>query len=114
VTDGDAAGKKYSAAVMTQLGNDQQRHRLTELPDRDIEHYLYNNGFEPFFKDMLKIPMDHPIPAKKVVTRVLKKYAKPDLALAIVSHCEQKGMECIPVLLRWTLKRVVTMANGNT
>lgn len=114
VTDGDAAGKKYAAAVMTQLGNDQQRHRLTELPDRDIEHYLYNNGFEPFFKDMLKIPMDHPIPAKKVVTRVLKKYAKPDLALAIVSHCEQKGMECIPVLLRWTLKRVVTMANGNT
>ena len=37
-----------------------------------------------------------------------------DLALAIVAHCEEKGMECIPVLLRWTLKRVVTMANGNT
>lgn len=114
VTDGDAAGKKYAAAVKTQLDNDQQRHRLTELPDRDIEHYLYNNGFEPFFKNMLKIPLEHPIPAKKVVTRVLKKYAKPDLALAIVSHCETQGNDCIPILLRWTLKRVVTMANGNT
>ncbi|MCG9595665.1 ATP-dependent endonuclease [Vibrio sp. Isolate25] len=114
VTDGDAAGKKYAAAVRAQLGNDQERHRLTELPDRDIEHYLYNNGFEPFFKGMVRIPLDHPIPAKKVVTRVLKKFAKPDLALAIVSHCESQGMECIPLLLRWTLKRVVTMANGNT
>ncbi|UPQ89883.1 ATP-dependent endonuclease [Vibrio sinaloensis] len=114
VTDGDAAGKKYATTVRNQLGHDQERHRLTELPDRDIEHFLYNNGFEPFFKGMLKIPLDHPIPAKKVVTRVLKKFAKPDLALAIVSHCELKGIEGIPILLRWTLKRVVTMANGNT
>ncbi|MGD8110273.1 DUF2813 domain-containing protein [Vibrio sp. TRT 21S02] len=114
VTDGDAAGKKYATAVRAQLEHDQERHRLTELPDRDIEHFLYNNGFEFFFKDMIKIPHDHPIPAKKVVTRVLKKFAKPDLALAIVSHCEDKGMECIPLLLRWTLKRCVTMANGNT
>ncbi|GAB2650312.1 ATP-dependent endonuclease [Vibrio panuliri] len=114
VTDGDPAGKKYAATVRARLGHDQERHRLTELPDKDIEHYLYNNGFEPFFRDMVKIPLDHPIPAKKVVNKVLKKFAKPDLALAIVSHCEDKGTECIPLLLRWTLKRVVTMANGNT
>ncbi len=114
VTDGDPAGKKYATAVRGQLEHDKERHRLTELPDRDIEHFLYNNGFESFFKDMVKIPLDHPIPAKKVVARVLKKFAKPDLALAIVSHCEAKGTDCIPILLRWTLKRVVTMANGNT
>jgi putative ATP-dependent endonuclease of OLD family len=114
VTDGDSAGKKYAAAARAQLGHDQTRHRLTELPDRDIEHFLYAHGFEIFFKDMAKIPHDHPIPAKKVVTRVLKKYAKPDLALAIVSYCEQKGMTHIPVLLRWTIKRIVTMAKGNT
>ncbi|PHX06057.1 hypothetical protein VSPL_25180 [Vibrio splendidus] len=72
------------------------------------------NGFENFFRDMVKIPYDHPIPAKKVVAKVLKKHAKPDLALAIVSHCENQGQDCIPLLLRWTLKRVITMANGNT
>ncbi|BBL90567.1 ATP-dependent endonuclease [Vibrio rotiferianus] len=114
VTDGDPAGKKYANTVRAHLEHDQERHRLTELPDRDIEHFLYNNGFEIFFKDIIKVPHEHPIPAKKVVNRVLKKHAKPDLALAIVAHCEEKGMECIPVLLRWTLKRVVTMANGNT
>ncbi len=114
VTDGDAAGKKYAVAVKNQLENDQERHRLTELPDKDIEHYLYANGFEPFFKQMIKVPLDHPIPPKKVVARVLKKFAKPDLALAIVHYCEEQGPECIPLLIRWTLKRVVTMANGNT
>ncbi len=113
VTDGDPAGKKYAATVMNMLGKDQPRHRLTELPDRDIEHFLYANGFEAFFKDMVKIPHEHPIPAKKVVSRVLKKHAKPDLALAIVSHCDKNGIDSIPVLLRWTLKRVITMANGN-
>ncbi|OEF10611.1 ATP-dependent endonuclease [Vibrio genomosp. F10] len=114
VTDGDPAGKKYSATARGQLGRDQERHRLTELPDRDIEHYLYANGFEHFFRDMIRIPYDHPIPAKKVVARVLKKHAKPDLALAIVSYCEEQGVDFIPVLIRWTLKRVITMANGNT
>lgn len=114
VTDGDAAGKKYATAVRSLLDNDLEKHRLTELPDKDIEHYLYANGFELFFKDMLKIPHDHPIPAKKVISRVLKKHAKPDVALAIVSQCEHRGSECIPLLIRWTLKRVIIMANGNT
>lgn len=114
VTDGDQAGKKYAATVKTLLDEEQERHRLTELPERDIEHYLYLNGFEVFFRDMVKIPLDHPISAKKVVHKVLNKKAKPDLALAIVGHCEEKGAAGIPLLLRWTLKRVVTMANGNT
>ncbi|AUI88062.1 ATP-dependent endonuclease [Vibrio azureus] len=114
VTDGDPAGKKYAHTVRVHLEHENDRHRLTELPDQDIEHFLYNNGFDLFFKDLIKIPHSHPIPAKKVVSRVLKKQAKPDLALAIVSFCEEKGTECIPLLLRWTLKRVVSMANGNT
>ncbi len=114
VTDGDAAGKKYAHSVRAQLDSDQERHRLTELPERDIEHFLYANGFEKFFKELIKVPYDHPIPPKKVIARALKKYAKPDLALAIVSYCEEQGVEFIPLLLRWTLKRVITMANGNT
>ncbi|MDP2572323.1 ATP-dependent endonuclease [Vibrio penaeicida] len=113
VTDGDAAGKKYSASVRSLLNHEQERHRLTELPDRDIEHFLYANGFEPFFRSLVKIPMDHQIPAKKVIARALKKYAKPDLALAIVSYCEDNGTDKVPLLIRWTLKRVVSLANGN-
>ncbi|PMH41401.1 ATP-dependent endonuclease [Vibrio sp. 10N.286.49.B3] len=114
VTDGDMAGKKYAQTAKNQLYGDQEKHRLTELPSKDVELYLYTHGFERFFRDLVSIPYDQPIPAKKVIIRVLKKYAKPDLALAIMNHCQQEGNESIPLLLRWTLKRVITMANGNT
>ncbi|SHO58179.1 DUF2813 domain-containing protein [Vibrio quintilis] len=114
ITDGDSAGKKYAMTVRKQLSHDLESHRLTSLPDKDIEHYLYANGFEFFFKDLMKIPRNHPIPAKKVVIKVLKKYAKPDLALEILSYCEQQGTNIIPPLLRKTIKRVVLMAKENT
>lgn len=113
VVDGDPAGKKYATTVRTQLAQDIEKHRLTELPDRDIEHFLYHNGFEDFFRSMVHITPDHPIPAKKIVQRAVKKHAKPDLALGIVEYCEEHGPEKIPLLLRWILKRVMTMASGN-
>lgn len=114
VTDGDAAGKKYATTVRSMLDHDTESHRLTELPEQDIEHFLYINGFESFFRQLVKIPNDHPIPPKKVVTKVLKKIAKPDLALAIVNYAEACGEQQIPKLIRNTLSRVVHMANANT
>lgn len=114
VVDGDPAGKKYAMTTRTQLEQDLETHRLTELPDRDIEHFLYNNGFEDFFRSMVHITPNHPIADKKIVQRAVKKHAKPDLALGIVEYCEEHGAEKIPLLLRWILKRVLTMANGNT
>ena len=112
VTDGDAAGKKYAFAVKSQLGNEHERHRLTELPHKDIEHYLYHNGFEDLFRELANISADQPVPPKKIIIKALKKFAKPDLALAIVQHSEELGPDSIPLLLRWTLKRTVTMAKG--
>ena len=113
VTDGDMAGKKYAATVENMLDGERKDHRLTSLPERDIEHFLYANGFEAFFKQLAKIPPDHPIPPKKVVARVLKRFAKPDLALEIVNYCELHPENVIPKKLKWTLKRVITMANAN-
>ncbi|MBD1577149.1 DUF2813 domain-containing protein [Vibrio sp. S11_S32] len=113
VTDGDAAGNKYATTVRSLLEQDLEQHRLTELPDKDIENFLYHHGFEKFFRDLINIPIDQPVSAKKVINRVLKKHAKPDVALSIAEYCEQQGIEQIPQLLRRILKRVITMANGN-
>lgn len=113
VTDGDMAGQKYAATVHNQLGHDQLRHRLTELPERDIEHFFYANGFEHLFRTLAHIPYEQDIPTKKVIVRALKKYAKPDLALAIVTHCEKQGSDMIPLLIRRTIQRLVAMANSH-
>lgn len=113
VTDGDAAGKKYATSVKSQLGNDQERHRLTELPHKDVEHFLYHAGFEPFFRELVNITVDQPVPPKKIILKALKKHAKPDIALGIVEYCETHGVEMVPLLIRWVVKRVTTMARGN-
>ncbi|MFV0575405.1 MAG: DUF2813 domain-containing protein [Vibrio sp.] len=113
VVDGDQAGKKYAFTVRNQLGQDLESHRLTELPERDIENFLYKNGFEEYFRSKVNIPSDHPVPGKKIVQKAVKNHAKPDLALGIVEYCEENGTEKIPLLIRRILKRILTMANGN-
>ncbi|WP_299013318.1 ATP-dependent endonuclease [uncultured Photobacterium sp.] len=112
VADGDQAGKKYADTVRNLLGNDAERHRLTVLPNRDIEHFLFNQGFEPLFRRLARIPHDSPVAPKKIIARALKRHAKPDVALAIVEFTDEENVDEIPVLLRWILKRIVVMSRG--
>ena len=113
VADGDMAGKKYAETVRRLLGSDAERHRLTVLPHRDIEHFLFHHGYEPLFRHLANIPHDtHHVTPKKIISRALKRHAKPDVALAIVSYTDEDNIEEIPLLLRWILKRVVVMSRG--
>ncbi|PSU36036.1 DUF2813 domain-containing protein [Photobacterium lutimaris] len=112
VADGDMAGKKYADAVRSILGNEAERHRLTVLPKRDIEHFLFFNGFETLFRELANIAIDTPITPKKIIQRALKRHAKPDIALAMINYIEQENIENIPLLLRWILKRIVAMSRG--
>ncbi|PKF50184.1 ATP-dependent endonuclease, partial [Enterovibrio nigricans] len=113
IADGDFAGQKYANTARSFLNSGQEKHRLTVLPDRDIEHYLFNNGYEPLFREMAHIEGNNPhVPAKKIIAKALKKYAKPDAALAIIEYTEKHLDDAIPLLLRWTLQRVISMARG--
>ncbi|WP_028022573.1 DUF2813 domain-containing protein [Enterovibrio calviensis] len=113
IADGDMAGQKYAYTARKMLNGDQEKHRLTVLPDRDIEHYLFHHGYEPLFREMANIEGNTHIAPKKVITKALKKYAKPDAALAIIAYTEEHLDEDIPLLLRWTLQRVISMARGS-
>ena len=75
------AGRRYGDTVRSMLGNDAERHRLTVLPDRDIEHFLFNNGYELLFRHLAKVPDDAPMPPKKIIHRALKRYANQMLPL---------------------------------
>lgn len=113
ITDGDWAGQKYAHTVRTRLGGEKEKHRLTVLPERDIEHYLFAHGYEPLFRQMANIEGNTHIAPKKIIARALKKYAKPDAALAIIEYTEQHLEDDIPLLLRWIVQRVVSMARGS-
>ncbi|CZF84198.1 DUF2813 domain-containing protein [Grimontia marina] len=112
IADGDMAGQKYAHTARSKLDGEKEKHRLTLLPDRDIEHYLFSHGYEPLFREMAKAEGDTHIAPKKIIARALKKYAKPDAALAIIEYTEQHLEDDIPLLLRWVVQRVVSMARG--
>ncbi|AMG29231.1 ATP-dependent endonuclease [Grimontia hollisae] len=113
ITDGDWAGQKYAHTVRSRLGGEKEKHRLTVLPERDIEHYLFAHGYEPLFRQMANIEENTHVSPKKIIARALKKYAKPDAALAIIEYTEQHLEDDIPLLLRWIVQRVVSMARGS-
>ena len=113
VADGDLAGKKYAETVRHLLGPDAERHRLTVLPNRDIEHFMFEHGYEPLFRQLANISQETKnVTPKKIINRALKRNAKPDIALAIVTYTEEENIEGIPLLLRWLLKRLVVMSRG--
>ncbi|CZF82096.1 DNA replication and repair protein RecF [Grimontia celer] len=112
IADGDMAGQKYAHTARSKLDGEKEKHRLTVLPDRDIEHYLFNHGYEPLFREMAHIEGNTYIAPKKIIARALKKYAKPDAALAIIEYTERHLEDDIPLLLRWIVQRVVSMARG--
>lgn len=49
LADGDQAGNKYASSVRTLLRGESEHDRLTLLPARDIEHFLFQNGFAHVF-----------------------------------------------------------------
>ncbi|GAB6260382.1 ATP-dependent endonuclease [Photobacterium sp. CCB-ST2H9] len=114
ITDGDAAGKKYAETVRHMLGSESDKHRLTMLPDLDIEHYLFNHGYEPLFRRLARVSADYPAPPKKIIQKALKHHAKPDVALAMVEFTDSSEIDHIPTLLRWLLKRMVALARAAT
>lgn len=50
LSDGDDAGKKYAEVTMSFLNKKSRNVHLTVLPQRDIEHYLYTQGYAKDFK----------------------------------------------------------------
>ncbi|WP_413112873.1 DUF2813 domain-containing protein [Thaumasiovibrio sp. DFM-14] len=113
ITDGDPAGKKYVHTAEKLIGDTKSNTRITLLPERDIEHFLFKNGYEPLFRELANINPDIPLTPHKIILRALKRHAKPDVALAMIKYTEQQNnLDFIPVLLRWTLKRVIALARS--
>lgn len=111
VVDGDMAGQKYAQSAAQFLNGKTEKQCITILPEQDIEHYLYLNGYEALFRHMGHVEDDEVMSMNKIISRALRSYAKPDSAIAIVEYSEQHP-EVIPLLLRWIIQRVITMARG--
>ena len=114
LVDGDLAGQKYAQTARQFLNNDHEKHRLTVLPEQDIEHFLYHNGYETLFRKMahLNDEEEATLSITRIIARALRSFAKPDAALSIIAYSEAFP-DAVPLLFKWAIQRVVTIARGS-
>lgn len=112
LTDGDAAGKKYADTVKSLCPNDQDiNNHLTILPARDIENFLFKNGFSHVYKMAGYATTEHiDLPVSRIIQKAIHKTSKPDLAIEVCDDAKKRGIESIPTLLRHTFNKVVKLA----
>lgn len=110
LADGDQAGSKYAASVRGQLKGERETDRLTPLPAKDIEHFLYHHGFEAVYRREAGVTAHQMLPPGKVIERALSRHSKPGLALSVVEAAELAGLEQMPALLRQMFSKVIALA----
>ncbi|WP_087022529.1 DUF2813 domain-containing protein [Thaumasiovibrio subtropicus] len=114
VTDGDPAGKKYAQTGLRFLNGLAEKQRVTILPNQDMEHYLYHQGYAPLFHELANVSQQTPMTERRVISKALKHHAKPDVALAIMKYTEERANTEIPVLLKQILIRVIALSRGQS
>lgn len=110
LADGDQAGNKYASSVRSQLKGDHERDRLTLLPAKDIEHFLYHHGFEAVYRQEAGVTPHQMLPPSKIIERAVSRRSKPGLALAVVEAAERGGIDQMPHTLRQMFSRVIALA----
>ena len=114
LVDGDEAGKKYAATVISNVEkyDDTLRYRLTALPSQDIEHFLYRGGFEDVYRRNAALPDTLPMSPRRIIDKAIHRTSKPDLAIDVALAASQRGVGSIPPLLRQMFSRVAWLARG--
>ncbi|ALP41070.1 DUF2813 domain-containing protein [Aeromonas schubertii] len=112
LADGDEAGVKYANSVRGQLKGERERDRLTLLPAADIEHYLYQHGFESVYRREAGVGDKTPLSTGRIIDKAIHHRSKPGMALAVVEEAERLGE--IPPVLRQMFAKVVAMARGQS
>lgn len=117
LSDGDDAGKKYAEVTMSFLNKKSRNVHLTVLPQRDIEHYLYTQGYAKDFKIAAGVSGNNQLrkgfDMDKVIELAIKKKSKPGLALVLVDAIQKRGIEGVPFVFAELLQKVRSMDSDN-
>lgn len=114
LVDGDDAGRKYAATVVSQVENHEDilRDRLTTLPALDIETYLYRHGFEEVYRRASGTPEHAPLSPRHIIEKAVQRNSKPDLAIEVAMAAATRGVSSVPAELKQMFSRVAWLARG--
>lgn len=115
LADGDEAGVRYIQGARRLISEERTRAgSLTLLPNRDIEHYLYNHGFDDVYRKEAQIKDMRNLPASRIIERAVSRRSKPGMALAVLEEAFRRGPESVPDTLRHMFESVVDLARQHS
>lgn len=117
LADGDSSGRGYASTVREMLHGRSHRKHLTALRPRDIEHFLFLNGYAHVYRrgaGLTGKSGEKPERARGVINRAIKSSSKPQMALRVVEAMASAGPDAVPPVLRTLIETVVAMARAET
>lgn len=111
LADGDQAGVKYCRLANNFLakGQDAADH-VTKLPSADIEHYLYEHGFENVYRHESGYGFTQAVSEGKIIERAVHRRSKPGLAINIVEQADRNGPDSVPDLFKGMFLRLTALS----
>ena len=118
LADGDQAGQKSAVIARKYLNGDPESSRLTLLPANDIEHCLWNHGYQSVYQQAVTHmpPQQTPQPKNctngdpcswinpplvlppetQTIKRAIRATSKPEMSIAVVEALTKAGSPGLP------------------
>ena len=98
IADGDEAGRHYVAKTRKLLHHRPEARQITALPDLDLEHFLWREGYEGVFRKAAG-PTAPEADVSMVIHQALRASSKPGMALEVAEEAGKRGPAHVPALL---------------
>lgn len=120
VADGDAAGRNYIRAAKRCLeGNQIEQEHMLQLSSKDLEHEFWMAGYDDVYKQAVKSSdldaltrqhqTDTPEFVDAVIAKAINRRSKPELAFAVATEMERRGISTIPQAIRGVIDHIVRL-----
>jgi len=119
LTDGDEAGRKYAEITAEFLKGKKKNKYLSVIPQKDIEHYFYYQGYDRVFYNAAGLSNAHAqqkikgLNVDRIIDMAIKRKSKPGMALLLIDAIQKKGERGIPVVFANLLQCVRTLSVSN-
>jgi putative ATP-dependent endonuclease of OLD family len=111
LVDGDEAGMQYLSTARPFLKERPESDHITIIPDLDIEHHFWKNGYDKVYIEAANISPKITRPeARNVIRKASKMHSKPYLSLRIVDAVLDEASSGVPDLIENMLHTVVKLA----
>lgn len=115
LADGDGAGQRYAGLARNMMSTCKDG-AITVLPERDLEHLFWTQGYEPVFRQAAGLPParrpTRPDRVDAVVEQALHRTSKPAVSLALAEAMNAPDSPGVPEALREVVLDAVRRARG--